>query len=115
MFPERTDICFNNAGLLLYSTKVVEPAGQAKDDFEIFCLLSDCLGFGQEFSEGKTSDEWIESFIIKSEVDNPELFREIGIWEGKSRPVIGLSEFISDSVNNLLKTPSGKIELVSDS
>ncbi|NQT60089.1 MAG: molybdopterin-dependent oxidoreductase [Bacteroidetes bacterium] len=114
MFPERTDICFSNSGMLLYSPKVVETEGQAKDDFEILCLLADSLGFGETFSGNKTSEEWIESFIAESEIDDPELFRKRGIWEGEGRMSFGLSDFIDDPVKNALSTPSGKIELVSD-
>jgi molybdopterin guanine dinucleotide-containing S/N-oxide reductase-like protein len=114
MFPERTDICFTHAGMLLYSPKVVEAEGQAKDDFEIFCLLADSLGFGKEFSGGKNTDEWIEYFIAESEITDPDSFRKSGIWEGRSRMSIGLSDFIKNPVKNALSTPSGKIELVSD-
>ena len=115
MFPERTDICFTNSGMLLYSRKVVEREGQTKDDFEIFTLLADSLGFGKEFSGGKNAEEWIEGFIAESEISDPDMFRESGIWEGKSRMSFGLSAFITDPVHNALSTPSGKIELSSHS
>ncbi len=113
MFPERTDICFTNAGILLYSPKVVETEGQAKEDFEIFCLLSDSLGFGNEFSDGKNADEWIEGFLADSEITDPDLFRKSGIWEGKGRMSFGLSDFMKDPFKNALSNPSGKIEFIS--
>ncbi len=115
MFPERTDICFTNSGMLLYSQKVVEREGQTKDDFEIFNLLAESLGFGKEFSGGKNAEEWIESFLAESEISDPDVFRKSGIWEGRSRMSFGLSGFITDPIGNALSTPSGKIELSSPS
>jgi molybdopterin guanine dinucleotide-containing S/N-oxide reductase-like protein len=114
MFPERTDICFTNSGLLLYSRQAVPPAGSVKTDYEIFSLLADKLGFGDAFTGGKDERQHLQDFLSESEVDDPEEFMRTGIWEGESRPFNGLQEFVANPLKHPLATPSGRIELVSE-
>ena len=51
---------------LFYSAKAMDPQGSAKNDYDIFCELSDHLGFLNIYSEGKTAAEWIKQFLAES-------------------------------------------------
>ena len=51
-FLEREDILFPGMNYLFYSGKAMEPPGNVKNDYDIFCELSDRLGFLDLYSEG---------------------------------------------------------------
>ena len=112
-FLEREDILFPGMNYLFYSGKAMEPPGNVKNDYDIFCELSDRLGFLNIYSEGKTAAQWIEQFVAESVITDYEHFKQTGICRGDDQTRIGLSDFIADAVKNPLQTPSGKIELAS--
>jgi len=99
---------------LFYSGKAIELPGNVKDDYDIFCELSRRLGFEDTYSGGKSSAQWIDQFLAESEITDPELFKQTGIYKGKEQMRIGLSDFFADPANNPLETPSDKIELASE-
>jgi len=113
-FLEREDILFSGMNYLFYSGKAIELPYNVKDDYDIFCELSRRLGFEDTYSEGKSSAQWINQFLAESEITDPELFKQTGIYKGKEQMRIGLSDFFADPANNPLETPSGKIELASE-
>ncbi|MCK5005823.1 MAG: molybdopterin-dependent oxidoreductase, partial [Spirochaetales bacterium] len=113
-FLEREDIIFPETNHLLYSHKVIEPVGMARNDYDIFCDLADRLGFGNEFSERRNAAEWIDHFLVQSEVPDVKEFRRTGIYIGAEQERCGLSEFVSDPEAHPLDTPSGKIEIASE-
>ena len=41
-------------------SKLIEPHGKAKNDFEIFKGIARTMGLEQDFTEGKSQDEWQE-------------------------------------------------------
>jgi anaerobic dimethyl sulfoxide reductase subunit A len=114
-FLEREDILFPATNHLLYSHQVIEPVGQARNDYDIFCDLADRMGFGNEFSERRSAAKWIDHFLVHSEVPDAEEFRRTGIYIGTEQERCGLSEFVSDPEAHPLDTPSGKIEIASES
>lgn len=113
-FLEREDIIFPETNHLLYSHKVIEPVGMARNDYDIFCDLADRLGFGNEFSERRNAAEWIDHFLVQSEIPDVKEFRRTGIYIGAEQERCGLSEFVSDPEAHPLDTPSGKIEIASE-
>ncbi len=113
-FLEREDIVFPETNHLLYSNKVIEPMGESRNDYDIFCDLADKLGFGEDFSQGRSADQWIDHFLSNSEVPDAEEFRRTGIYVGAEQERCGLSEFTSDPKAHPLDTPSGKIEIASE-
>ena len=113
-FLEREDILSTGMNYLFYSAKAMDPPGNVKDDYEIFCELSDRLGFWDIYSEGKTAAQWIEQFAAESVITDYEDFKQTGIYGGQDQMRIGLSDFIADPAKNPLATPSGKIELASE-
>jgi anaerobic dimethyl sulfoxide reductase subunit A len=114
-FLEREDLIFPETNHLLYSHKVIEPVGMARNDYDIFCDLADRLGFGNEFSERRSAAEWIDHFLDNSEVSDADEFRRTGIYVAADQERCGLSEFVSDPEARPLDTPSGKIEIASAS
>jgi anaerobic dimethyl sulfoxide reductase subunit A len=98
---------------LLYKPQVIPPRGQARNDYDILCDLAGRLGFRQEFSEGRSASEWVQSFIKESEVPDPDEFRRSGIYLASNQERVGLADFSANPQQFPLDTPSGKVELAS--
>ena len=113
-FLERTDIVGGGGNYVLYSNRVVKPPQGTMNDYDIFCALSERLGFGAEYSENKTEADWLDEFIENSEIENPDEFKRKGIHFGKDQKRVAFADFIADPASNPLNTPSGKIQLTSD-
>ncbi len=111
---EREDVIFPADNYLFYSGKAIEPLYETKNDYEIFCELSERLGFGSDFSENKTQEQWLENLITESDIEDTEQFRITGIFKGNDHMRVGLSDFVNNPLKNPLNTPSGKIEIKSE-
>jgi len=49
-----------NYRMIVYHQKCIEPLGESKSDLEIFTLLSEKLGFKEDYTDGgKTEEDWI--------------------------------------------------------
>ena len=121
---ERNDIALAPRDpYMIYMSKVLEPIGESKSDFEIFSGLAKKFGFKDDYTEKKSENEWIEWIYNESnalqesnhkfpDFDN---FKEKGWYKSPDQlsQQIFLKEFIGDPVKNPLETPSGKIELFS--
>ncbi|MBN2552104.1 MAG: molybdopterin-dependent oxidoreductase [Spirochaetales bacterium] len=112
-FLEREDVVFPETNHLLYSHRAIEPVGNTRNDYTIFCQLADRLGFGEEFSRGRSAGQWLERFLQDSEVSDIDEFRRTGIYIGADQERCGLSDFVSDPDDHPLDTPSGRIEIAS--
>ena len=112
-YLERADVVFPGTDHLLYSHRVIDPVGQSRNDYDIFCALADRLGFGGEYSQGRSADQWLEHFLETSEIEDVEGFRRSGIYIGDEQERCGLADFISDPEAHPLDTPSGRIEIAS--
>jgi len=113
-FMERSDIVSTQNNYLFYSAKAVDAVGESRDDYDIFCDLAGRLGFAEEFSQGKTAEQWLDLFLEESEIKDGEKFKREGIYLGDQRERIGLENFFRDPVTHKLNTPSGKIEIASE-
>jgi anaerobic dimethyl sulfoxide reductase subunit A len=114
-FLERNDIVTPNGGnYLLFSNQVVPPLPEARNDYNIFCQLSERLGFLEKFSEGKKEEDWLRSFVKDSEIQDYDDFKRSGIFFGKDQLRVGLADFIADPETNSLNTPSGLVQLSSE-
>jgi anaerobic dimethyl sulfoxide reductase subunit A len=113
-FLERNDIIFPRSNRLFYSHKVIEPLYESRNDYDVFCELSDRLGFHEAFSENRTAEEWLDYVLDESEVTDIEQFKKTGIYEGKDHLRSGLFDFASDPVHHSLDTPSGRIQIYSE-
>jgi len=110
---EREDIQapYIQGNYLIYNNRVIKPFYESKSDLEIFSALArrlDIAGFND-----KTEEEWLEEFLRDAPVDVKTL-RQLGVAKLLTPlPQVPLQEFIADPENNPLNTPSGKIEIFS--
>jgi anaerobic dimethyl sulfoxide reductase subunit A len=98
---------------LAYKPQVVPPLGEARSDYDALCDLSARMGFGDEFSQGRTASDWIDQFIRDSEIPDVEEFRRTGIYYPPDPERPGLADFSADPTRYPLDTPSGKVEIAS--
>ena len=113
-FLEREDIVLSDGGnYLLFSNRAVEPLAGVKDDYDIFMELAKRLGFCEEFTGGRSKEDWLKFMISGSEVPDYEEFRRNGIYWGKDQMRVGFSDFVSDPNRHPLNTPSGLVEISS--
>jgi biotin/methionine sulfoxide reductase len=106
--------------------QAIPPVGQARSDYDIFAGIAAQMGVDDAFTEGRTEDDWLrhlyggfrEQLKRREDIDIPEFddFWKDGELELPTGEFdrVHLSEFRNDPVNNPLKTPSGKIEIFSE-
>lgn len=124
---ERDDIGYGTREpYVIAMKKAREPLGESRDDYDIFNALAERLGVAAAHSEGRASaQEWLshlyEEARVKSAKSGVTLppyreFWEAGIAEakGESRDPVMLAAFRADPEKNRLKTPSGKVEIFSE-
>jgi biotin/methionine sulfoxide reductase len=109
----------------LAQKQVIPPVGEARNDFDIFADLAGRLGFGEAFTEGRTELDWLRQLYDVArqqaarqghEMPSFDRFWEDGVLEFEP-PVdapVPFAAFADDPDAHPLKTPSGKIELYSD-
>ncbi|MEG2616075.1 MAG: molybdopterin-dependent oxidoreductase, partial [Raoultibacter sp.] len=94
--------------------------GEATKEYDIVSGIADKLGVKDTFTEGKTQEQWIEELYnqaAEKESDLPkwdEMVKQ-GHFKRALKPVIGLKDFVDDPAGKPLETPSGKIEIYSES
>ncbi len=109
--------------------QVVEPQGEARNDFDVFADLSELLAPGGRdvYTEGKTEMEWLYGFYKVAQqggrgsrvaMPNFSKFWEDNQliemkWNEKNAQFVRYADFREDPVLNPLGTPSGKIEIFS--
>ena len=122
---ERNDLAITSYDPYLISMgQAIKPAGDARNDFDIFCGIAKQMGVEEPYTQNCTEAEW-QQWIYNQSRDsakkfNVELpayqrFKEKGWYkiDPPSRANILLSEFRSDPEAYPVKTPSGKIEIYS--
>lgn len=95
------------------------PVGEARDDHAVFAGLAERLGFGDEFTDGKTVDEWLRHLYEKIRARDRSAPDFEVFWDQghHRRPdtddalFVLLDGFRADPDRNPLSTPSGRIEL----
>ncbi len=109
---------------MVYMSKIIDPIGESKSDFEIFSGLAEKMGFKDQYTEKKSELEWIKWLFEETDIlqeTNRKFpafddFRKKGWYkhpETLSQQIL-LKDFIESPAENPLETPSGKIELFSD-
>jgi anaerobic dimethyl sulfoxide reductase subunit A len=111
-FLERDDVVSAGENYLYYSHKIMEPPGEARDDYDILNGLAERLGIGQHFSQGLSSAEWLDVLLKDSEIGDIDSFRATGIYDGEQHDRIGLAGFINDPAGHPLPTISGRLEFI---
>ncbi|MEI2416398.1 molybdopterin guanine dinucleotide-containing S/N-oxide reductase [Orrella sp. JC864] len=110
--------------LMVAMHRIVPPHGQARDDYDIFADLAERLGKRQDFTEGRSSAQWLrhlyertrlalldkgleapdfDTFWARGELVLPQQEDDGGI----------LRAFRNDPAGKPLPTPSGKVQVYS--
>lgn len=119
---ERDDIGgASDDSYLIAMKRAMRPVGEARDDYAIFADLAARLGVADAYTEGRDAAQWLRHLYDQARSANPELPGFDQFWAQdfvelpapKSKRVF-LGEFRADPVAAKLGTPSGKIELFSE-
>lgn len=125
MTLERNDIGATRTDTLMIAMRqLAPPVGEARDDYAIFAALAARLGAEQAFTEGRSSHEWLRHLyeptrlsLLEKGLPAPSFD---DFWEAGelSLPLAEddggfLRRFRTDPDAHRLKTPSGRIELYS--
>ena len=124
---ERNDIGRAGSDAFVIAMKqAVPPFGQARDDYTIFADIAEKLGVREAFTEGRDAQAWLEHLydrfrqgIAAEGLTLPpfEAFWEQGIVElpveGDEHVDVPFGDFRADPAAHPLKTPSGKVEIFS--
>lgn len=105
--------------------KVVDPVGKSRNDLDIFAELSERLGFAHHYMEGRDEMGWLGHMYERAReialgrgysLPPFDRFWDEGIYEFPVPPEyeVFLGAFRHDLIRNPLATPSGKIEIFSE-
>lgn len=123
---ERDDIGYAaREGRIIAMKRLCPPVGEARDDYAIFADLAGRLDAGARFTEQLDARSWLVRLYeesreraAKAGIDLPPFDR---FWEQGSvdygrhaGPVVMLERFRADPAGQPLRTPSGKIEIFSE-
>ena len=123
---ERNDIGAASVPAMLFAMeKALPPPGEARNDFDIFAAMADRLGFGEAYREGRDEMGWLRHIYDVARQQNAEQKIEMPdfdeFWDRgyvafprPDRPVVLFDRFREDPEANPIKTPSGKIEIYSN-
>jgi molybdopterin guanine dinucleotide-containing S/N-oxide reductase-like protein len=101
--------------------KCIDSIGESMSDYEIVCAIAERLGVFEEYTGGKSVDEWIKESFDHSRIQNMVTWNEIKEKkyfvvptspDWKEDPP-GLREFYDNPQEKPLRTPTGKIEFES--
>lgn len=99
---------------IFFAEPVVPPRGEAKDDFEVVCLLAKKLGLGEHFP-WSSALEWIEEVFEHARGDsNYPWLKEITIDDLKREGVVDVPTPEPAYSLEDLGTPSGRVEIYSE-
>ncbi|MDA3979803.1 DMSO/selenate family reductase complex A subunit [Gallibacterium sp. AGMB14963] len=122
---EQMDFCLDayvsNMAYIIFADQAVKPPFECKNIYDMMSALAEKLGVKEQFTEGRTQEEWLRHLYEQSRANLPELptfeeFRKQGIFK-KVDPkgfYVAYKEFREDPEKNPLQTPSGKIEIYSE-
>lgn len=119
---ERDDFAGSATDPILTAMPAMVPRfANARDDYDSFSALARRLGFGEQFTEGRTAREWLEhmygkwSAALDFQVPSFAEFWRTGWLELPTRTgLTQFADFRADPVAHPLSTPSGRIEIFSD-
>ncbi|HLJ61403.1 MAG TPA: molybdopterin-dependent oxidoreductase [bacterium] len=123
---ERNDI-ISTSQFIAAMQQVVPPLFEARNDFDICAALAARLGVGPQYTEGKDEMAWLRQFYgvaaqqaQKQGMAFPDFdtfwqqgYLEFPVTDGAEQ-LVGYGDFRADPVNHPLGTPSGKIEIYSE-
>ncbi|WP_439551300.1 molybdopterin guanine dinucleotide-containing S/N-oxide reductase [Falsiroseomonas sp.] len=123
---EREDIGYaNRESHIIHMPAVKRPAGEARDDYAIFAALAERLGAAARFTEGREAGVWLRHIYEESRQRAAKAGVTLPDWDGlrqaglaairaPATAPIFLSEFREDREAHALPTPTGLIEIFSE-
>ncbi|MEM9139133.1 MAG: molybdopterin guanine dinucleotide-containing S/N-oxide reductase, partial [Pseudomonadota bacterium] len=123
---EREDISMTHwEPLIVAMRQAVDPVGDARPDYDIFAGLAQRMGLEQVYTEGRTAEEWITHLWDQARQRAGEAGFELPTLDGlreaethtlpdNPRHPVLLKAFRTDPGTNRLATPTGKIEIFSE-
>ncbi|WP_165045064.1 molybdopterin-dependent oxidoreductase [Adlercreutzia sp. ZJ138] len=104
---------------VVVGTPAQEAPGECRSSYDVCADIADKFGLKDSFTEGKTHDDWVrELYEAGAEADGDmptwDEIVEQGVYKRELAPAIGLEAFRTDPAENPLATPSGKIEIYSE-
>ena len=123
---ERNDIgCGLRDRFFIAMQQAVPPVGEARSDYDIFAGLASRLGVSDTYTEGREEMDWLRHMYdvarqkaARLEIEMPgfDIFWEQGFLEFETQEdsQILFEAFRADPEKAPLKTPSGKIEIFSE-
>lgn len=123
---ERSDIALTpKEHYQVVMNQAIEPVGMAKSDHDILRGIAAVMGAEEAFTEGRSPEEWqrwmydiSRQSAARERVEMPswESFQSDGWFKvpAPDRPTIMMESFRADPEANPLSTPSGKIEIFSE-
>lgn len=123
---ERNDIAVTHwEPLCVAMRQAIPPVGDSRPDYGIFTGLAERLGFAESYTEGRDEMDWVRHLWDQSrqraaeagfELPDFETFWEKGLHElpDPETPAVLLQGFRQDPDAHPLTTPSGKIEIFSE-
>ncbi|MDR2503265.1 MAG: molybdopterin-dependent oxidoreductase [Deltaproteobacteria bacterium] len=109
---------WNSGAYFILSQKVAQPMFEARHPYDWLADVAKKLGVEQEFTEGRTQEEWVRFLLDETRKKHPdvpewEVMKKQGIYYFKYDPFVAFKKQIDDPGANPFPTPSGKIELFS--
>jgi anaerobic dimethyl sulfoxide reductase subunit A len=111
----------SNMGYAIYLEQAIEPMWECRSVYEMCTEIATRLGVAEEFTEGRSHDDWLEYCVELTRENNPDFpdvqsLKEMGIYKVKNPgdPSVPHKAFREDPEENPLNTPSGKIEIFSE-
>ena len=109
-----------NMNYVIFADQVIQPSFECRNIYQMLSGLAEKLGVKEQFTEGRTQEEWLRHIYAQSREALPELpsfeeFRAQGIFK-KVDPngcFVAYEDFRRDPEKHPLQTPSGKIEIYS--
>ncbi|MEM8876488.1 MAG: molybdopterin-dependent oxidoreductase [Pseudomonadota bacterium] len=123
---ERTDFGAGRSdNILAPMPKIVDPPGEAREEFDIYSDLAARLGDRDAFTDGLTSEQWIRRIWEETRANATACGASLPDWEtfiagdiielpDPSPDQVFLAGFRADPDANPRATPSGKIEIFSE-
>ncbi len=101
------------------------PAGDARTEYAIYTELSKLMNTEQQFTEGRTEEQWLRTLWQRTQENGRQASVELPDWEefisgdvinvpDPSPNQVFLADYRRDPVEHKLSTPSGRIELFSE-
>jgi anaerobic dimethyl sulfoxide reductase subunit A len=95
---------------VFYNRQIVAAPGETRTDYWVFSKLAERLGFGENYTCGRTEEEWLLHLLDASSLDVDALQRD-GVIRVTGGPMPRMADFRIDPIKNPLKTSSGLIEI----